>query len=146
MKLSKYFTSKQLGSIRDAILETELNTTGEIRLHIENRCETDLLERTQEVFHALHMHTTEQRNGVLIYVALIDKKAAIIGDEGIDTLMPECFWKDKVDELLNYFKNGEYTTGLVNTIKQIGDKLQSYFPVESDDINELSDEISFYEN
>lgn len=146
MNPKKFFTSKQKKKIIKAIEESENNTSGEIRLHIENRCESDLLERAKEIFYVLQMHKTERKNGVLIYIALDDKKVAVIGDEGIDNVTPADYWQNEINILLEDFKAGNYDTGIIKVIQNIGDKLKLYFPIESNDVNELPDEISFYNN
>ncbi len=146
MNPAKFFNQKQKMAIQNAIHDSESKTSGEIRVHIENHCETDLLDRATEVFHVLQMHETERRNGVLIYLALEDKKVAIIGDEGINEVTPDDYWKNEIDGILNHFKDGEFDIGIIQAINKIGDKLIEFFPFETNDVNELSDEISFYNN
>lgn len=146
MKASKFLNRKQKSRIIQAIVQAENVTSGEIKLHIENHCPTELLKRAKEVFHLHHMHQTEKRNGVLIYMALRDKKVGIVGDRGIDELIPENYWQEEVDMLLGYFKQSEFTTGLVTVITRIGEKLQKHFPIEENDVNELPDEITFFDN
>jgi len=146
MNPAKFFNQKQKMAIQNAIHDSESKTSGEIRVHIENHCETDLLDRATEVFHVLQMHETERRNGVLIYLALEDKKVAIIGDEGINEVTPDDYWKNEIDGILNHFKDGEFDIGIIQAINKIGDKLIEFFPIETNDVNELSDEISFYNN
>ncbi len=146
MKASKLFNFKQKKNILDAIKQVESRTSGEIRLHIENICEIDLMERTQELFQILQMHHTANRNGVLIYLALLDKKVAIIGDEGIDQVTPDDYWENEVKSLIECFKKNDFEEGMISCIQQIGSKLQTYFPITKNDINELQDEISIYDN
>nr|WP_321406602.1 TPM domain-containing protein [uncultured Carboxylicivirga sp.] len=142
----KFFNKQQKLAIQNAIHESECKTSGEIRVHIENHCETELINRATEVFHVLQMHETERRNGVLIYLALDDKKVAIIGDQGINEVTPEDYWQNEVADILNHFTKGEFDIGIIQAIQKIGDKLIEFFPIEKNDINELSDEISFYNN
>ncbi len=146
MNPSKFFDSSQKLQIIKAIQEAEANTSGEIRLHIENHCKEDLLTRAWEVFHELQMHETEKRNGVLIYIALKDKKMAILGDQGINNVTSDNYWESEINNMTQLFKQGQYVNGIIQTITRVGDKLKQYFPVESQNINELNDEISFYNN
>lgn len=90
----------------------------------------------------LEMDKTELRNGILIYVAVESKKIAIIGDEGINNLVPKNFWDEELAMLISYFKASNFTKGLELTILKIGEKLKEFFPYQKDDSNELSDEIS----
>lgn len=129
--------------IVDAIKQAELNTSGEVRVHIESHCKKDVLDRAADVFALLKMHKTQLRNGVLFYLAIKDKQFAVLGDAGINSLVPENFWEEVKDEMLLHFKQGNFAVGLVNGITMAGEKLKQHFPYQKDDINELPDEISF---
>ncbi len=89
------------------------------------------------------MEVTALRNGVLIYVALADKKFAIIGDEGINKAVPDDFWESTKELMLHKFKNNEIAEGISVGIIEAGKQLKKYFPYQSDDINELPDDIVF---
>jgi len=142
---SKIFTTDQKQEIVSAIKEAELNTSGEIRVHIENHCKADVLDRAAAVFASLDMYKTKLRNGVLFYLSVKDHKFAILGDGGINTVVPDDFW-DRIKEMMqNKFSEGEFTSGLSSGIKMAGEQLKAHFPYSSDDTNELSDEISFGE-
>lgn len=143
MIAANFFTKEQKKQIRDAIARAELNTSGEIRLHVDNRCWIDVLDCAASWFKTLKMHKTEQRNGVLIYLAVKDRKFAIIGDAGINAVTPEDFWDDIREEMLAYFREDKFTGGLIRGIDMAGEQLQAHFPYQSDDKNELPDEISF---
>lgn len=141
------FSSEQKKRIKAAIEEAELNTSGEIRVHLENHCKSEnVLDRAAQVFAQLKMHETEARNGVLVYMAVKDHKFAIIGDGGINAKVEEDFWDTTKEKMLARFKAGELTQGLVDGILCAGERLKQYFPYQKDDINELSDDISFGKN
>lgn len=139
-------TEEEKKSIVAAIREAELNTSGEIRVHLENHCKKDVLDRAAEVFATLHMHETELRNGVLFYLAMKDHRLAILGDKGINNKVPEHFWEDIRDLMISRFKEGKYAEGLAEGIRMAGQQLKSHFPYQADDRNELSDDISFNKN
>jgi uncharacterized membrane protein len=138
-----FFTDLQKSSIKQAITDAELNTSGEIRVHLENHCSEDVLDRAAYLFDKLEMKKTDMRNAVLFYVAVKDKKFAIIGDSGINSLVEENFWEEVKTILLDQFKTGNFTEGLVAGIAKAGEKLKKHFPYQTDDTNELSNEISF---
>ena len=92
------------------------------------------------------MHETAERNGVLFYLAVKDRKFAIIGDEGINQKVPLDFWDHIKSDMSRSFKEGLFTEGLCNAIKEAGKQLKAHFPYSHDDKNELSDEISFDSN
>ena len=143
MSARSFFTKEELQKIVAAIKEAELNTSGEIRVHIENHCKEEALERAAEVFYGLKMDRTAARNGILFYLAVKDHKFAIIGDEGINKEVEHDFWSDIKDEIISNFKENKFAEGLIAGILKCGDKLKKYFPHQNDDVNELSDEISF---
>jgi uncharacterized membrane protein len=142
-----FFSSEQKKRILQEIREAELDTSGEIRVHIENYCKApEAFARGVELFHKLNMHKTALRNGVLFYLALKDKKFAIIGDEGINAKIPSDFWDAIKTEMSIQFKAGNFTEGLSNAIDKAGKQLKAHYPYLNDDKNELSDEISFNNN
>ena len=140
---SAFFTSDQKQQIVAAIKDAELNTSGEIRVHIENHCKKEVLDRASAVFATLDMHKTDLRNGVLFYLSIKDHKFAILGDGGINAVVPDNFWNSIKDMMQDKFKEGEFTEGLSAGIKMAGEKLKDHFPYQSDDKNELPDDISF---
>ena len=142
MRAEDFFTQEELNKIVESIEKAELETSGEIRFHMESNCKADPLKRAIQVFKNLKMHKTELRNGTLVYLATADKKFAIVGDKGINEKVPENFWEDVKNEMSEQFKNNEFVTGISNAILKIGDKLKEFFPYKSDDINELYDDVS----
>ncbi len=138
-----FFTASQQEAIQASIATAELNTSGEIRLHVDDKCPGDPVAKAIKVFEKLKMHETELRNGVLIYVAIKDKKLAIVGDKGINEAVSDDFWDAIKNDLVFRFKEGKYTEGLVEGIHASGEQLKTHFPYQSDDTNELSNEISF---
>lgn len=137
------FTEEQQAEIREAIQQAEHNTSGEIKIHIENACKEETLDRAAYVFEKLNMHKTKLRNGVLFYLAVKDKQFAILGDMGINNKVPKGFWDDISQMMLVHFKEGDFVKGLVEGVKEAGLQLKSHFPYQKDDVNELSDDISF---
>ena len=141
-KTEDFLSKAEEQEIVHAIVEAETNTSGEIRVHIEEHTEKSPLERAQEVFFELKMDETQDRNGVLFYVCVSDKKFAIIGDKGINEAVESDFWDCTKDTVIANFKEGNFKKGLVEGILRAGERLKKYFPFQSDDTNELSNEIS----
>jgi len=141
-KTAAFLSKEDEQEIVQAIVEAEKNTSGEVRVHIENHSNKTPLERAQEVFFELKMEATNDRNGVLFYVSVTDKKFAIIGDQGINELVATDFWNATKEIVLNHFKQGAFKQGLVEGILSAGNQLKAYFPYQSDDEDELSNEIS----
>jgi uncharacterized membrane protein len=143
MKASSFFTKEQQAQILASVREAEKETSGEIRVHIETSFKGDILDRAAWVFNKLGMHKTAERNGVLFYLAVTNRKFAIIGDAGINSKVPAGFWNEISDILLKRFRESKFTEGLSEGIILAGKQLKTHFPYQKDDINELSDEISF---
>ena len=138
-----FFSEKQKQQITQAIKTAELGTSGEIRVHVENMCEGDVLDRAATVFEKLGMVNTGLRNGVLFYLAVKSHHFAILGDVAINTHVPEGFWESVKARMMDSFSRGEFTEGLSEGILMAGEELKKHFPVQADDVNELSDDISF---
>ncbi len=136
-------TKDDEADIKQAILNAELDTSGEIRVHLEDICPGDVLDRAAHVFEKLEMHKTQRRNGVLFYLAMKNRKFAVIGDVGINRVVPESFWDQLKMEMLNYFRENEFAEGLIYGIGRTADYLRKFFPYEKGDINELPDDISY---
>jgi uncharacterized membrane protein len=135
-------TAREKEEIQESIRLAEGNTSGEIRIHIDKKCETNPMERAITVFNKLKMYETQERNGVLIYVSFTDKKLAIIGDHGINEVVPTDFWESTKNELIFRFKRNEFAQGLIDAVTEAGKQLKEYFPIKIDDKNELSNEIT----
>jgi len=146
MLVENFFSTEEKKQITDAIAQAELNTSGEIRLHVEGSCKIDVLDRAAYIFEKLKMHETAQRNGVLFYLGVHDRKFAILGDGGINQVVPANFWDEIKETMLGFFKEGKFTDGLSKGILMAGEQLKANFPYHDEDINELSDEISFDKN
>jgi len=138
----EFIASLDQNRIVGSIGEAERATSGEIRIHIQPKILgaglRDLAERT---FERLGMTKTAQRNGVLLFVASEDRQFVILGDKGINDAVPAGFWDDIAANLTIRFRNGEFTDGIVEAIRAIGEHLAAFFPRSADDVNELADDI-----
>ena len=143
MKVKEFIGRHGQEEIVAAIKEAELDTSGEIRVHLESKCPSDPLQRAVYIFNYLKMYQTQARNGVLIYVAVESRKFAIIGDAGINKVVPDGFWDNIKEKMAAAFSQGNYVQGISQAVRESGLSLKKYFPYQSDDINEQPDEISF---
>ena len=138
-----FFTDQEQQSLIAAITQAELHTSGEIRLHLENFCFGNEVKTAQKVFGKLGMRKTAERNGVLIYIATLSRKVAIIGDEGIHQKLGTAYWEKLVADLIQQFKSDKKAPALAGAIIECGQQLGKFFPLKDDDKNELSNSISF---
>jgi uncharacterized membrane protein len=139
----KFFTLQEQQLLVNAIAEAELKTSGEIRVHIENFSLGSELKSAAKIFRKLNMHETAERNGVLIYIAALSRKVAVIGDEGIHQKLGQEFWEQLVARLVAQFKADRKAEALAACIVECGNQLGKFFPRRSDDKNELSNTISY---
>lgn len=146
MASKNLLTNKQEQHIIDAIADAEKQTSGEIRIHIEHHSKRDPLERAARIFHELGMDQTDLQNGVLIYIASEDRNAAVYAGKGIHKQVEENFWNDALAIILQYFKKGEFEKGIAEAVTKVGNKLKELYPYQRDDMNELSNEISYHNN
>lgn len=154
-KVEDFLTKAEEQEIVEAIGKAEKNTSGEIRVHIENdsslkgeqakQTSIAAIDRAMEVFRNLNMENTHERNGVIIYVAVRSKLFAIYGDKGIHEKVGVDFWDSTKEIIQNHFKNGNFKQGLIDGILKAGEQLKIHFPYSDDDTNELSNEISIGE-
>lgn len=143
MKLPSNFRKEDIEDIKQAILNAELDTSGEIRVHIEDHCpEDNVMNRAAQVFEKLKMHKTQERNGILFYLAVESKQFAILGDSGINAVIDPDYWENLKNIAVEYYKKNEYTVGLIDIIGRAGLELKKNFPYKVKDINELPDDIS----
>lgn len=143
MALVDFIPSDGQRRIADAITAAERHTTGEICVHVTPRCRGNVMKRAARTFDRLHLYTTKRRNAVLIFVAYEDRKFAILGDTGINQVVPHGFWDSEVETLTRYLKAGRPVDGLCEIIAHMGEHLSQYFPGERDDENELSNEVTY---
>jgi uncharacterized membrane protein len=143
MKASTFFTREQQDTIVRAIGEAEHATSGEIHVHVETSCKTSILDEAAWLFRKLGMDKTADRNGVLIYLAIRERSFAIIGDTGINAVVPPGFWDNIRDHIQKRFSENLFAEGLAEGILMAGEQLKEHFPHMKDDINEITDTISF---
>ncbi|MBS1597585.1 MAG: TPM domain-containing protein [Bacteroidetes bacterium] len=140
-----FFTPDEKNQVVEAIRLAEKQTSGEIRVYVESRCRfVDPLDRAAEIFWMLKMEATEQRNAVLVYVAVKDRQLALFGDKGIHEKVGNIFWNEKVNAILHHIHKESYADAIVRMVGEIGEALRFHFPYDKDgDKNELSDDIVY---
>jgi len=143
MRAARFFNEEEKQQILRAIAEAEASCSGEIRVHLSNRCKGEVLDCAAWWFKKLNMHETAERNGVLFFMSVKDRAFAIIGDAGINSKVPENFWDEIKEMLQEAFREGRFAEGLSKGILMAGEQLKKHFPHQADDRNELSDDLSF---
>jgi len=139
----KLFNEQEEAAIIKAIQAAEQQTSGEIRVHLHEAIDKSLMRDAQTAFRKMGMQQTKARNGVLIFLVPAAKQFAILGDKGIDVVVPADFWEAVKDKMQEYFRAGAFVEGICAGIEQVGIQLRAYFPYESGDIDELPNDISY---
>ncbi len=140
--VESFLSASEEQEIISAIRKAEQNTSGEIRVHIEHTASLAHYDRAKEIFAALKMYNTQQRNAVLLYIAVKDHAFVIFGDKGIDEVVTKDFWDTTRDVIQEHFKKGDFKSGIVKGVLKAGEELKAHFPWHTGDSDELSNEIS----
>ena len=144
----RLFSADDFTAMTEAVRRAEATTSAEIRVHLERRVHRlplqrpDALRRARKVFAHLGMHLTAERHGVLIYLAVEDKKLAIVGDEGIHRHVGDAYWQAVRDLMVRHLSEGHALEAVLAGIAEVGRVLARHFPRRGDDQNELSDQVS----
>jgi len=144
-KKKNFFTAEEQQLIIEAIQNAERMTSGEVRVFVESKCSyMDAIDRAAELFFQLEMQKTDDRNAVLLYVAMKDRQLAVFGDEGIHEKVGNEYWNNAVQKMISNFNRENYAAGIAEVVKDIGAALTKNFPFNNDtDKNELPDDIVF---
>ncbi len=140
-----FFSHGESKLIVDAIQNAERQTSGEVRVFVESRCRfVDPLDRAAELFFGLKMDQTQERNGVLVYVAIKDHQLAVLGDTGIHEKVGDEFWQKEVAKMISEFNRDNHAEGIAKVVEDIGAALKQHFPCQGEkDKNELPEDIVF---
>ncbi len=138
-----FLSTREKEKIVQAIREAEKETSGEIRVHLARGRDKEVLPHAKEIFEKIGMTKTQHRNGVLIFLAVQDKRFCVIGDQGIHEKVPAHFWNEMIHRMQTCFKENRFAEGIVEAVLMTGKKLQEYFPSQRRDENELPDRISY---
>lgn len=139
----EFFTKEEGDRIVEAIRLAEKQTSGEIRVHLEVNSRKRTIADAVSIFKKLGMRNTKDRNGVLFLIVPERRELAIYGDVGIHNSTQEGYWAEVMDHVQGRFREGAHADGICEGITMVGEKLKKHFPYQSDDINELPDEISY---
>ncbi|WP_301099426.1 TPM domain-containing protein [Otariodibacter sp.] len=128
--------------IEQAISHLEKQTSAELRVVVERKVKSNSpIDRANQLFDELTMRETKDRNGVLIYLSFKPRLMAIVGDEGIHQKVGESFWESVYQVMKADCQNGDFTLAICKGIQQVEQQLKTYFPIQTDDKNELPNEV-----
>jgi putative membrane protein len=106
-----------------------------------SRAEAVCREQAFQEFFGNGLHRTEAATGVLVFVSLLEHRAVVLADEGIDSRVEADFWAEVDRRVLDGIRSGSLRDGLIAGIEQIGDQLADKFPWTEGDRNEVPDRV-----
>jgi uncharacterized membrane protein len=128
--------------VEAAIHAAERRTSGELRVAFARFfLGRDVQRAAQRTFARLGMHRTKLRNAVLIFIAPVGRRCAIVADEGAHAVVAPTFWTSVVEKMVSQFRAGDLTGGVEAGIQEIGEQLAGPFPIQPGDVNELPDTV-----
>src|SRR5215470_8742902 len=116
--MSRFLSSLDHTRIAGAIAQAERKTSGQIRVHVTHRKPENFEERARRRFELLGMTATQNRNGVLIYIAPRIRRFRILGDVGVHEKCGDEFWKTTAAAIEAHFRKGEFTDGIVAGVER----------------------------
>lgn len=116
--------------------------SGIIRIVVgKDRMAIEVHKTAMAEFMRFGLHETKERTGVLIFISLLERRAEIIGDKGIHSIVGEAFWKNELDRLVAGMRSHQSSKALIDVIKSVGTRLQENFPRSESDKNEIPDHL-----
>ena len=103
--------------------------------------ETEVQNAAFAAFFRERLYKTRDENGILIYISLLERRAWILADSGINERIEPGKWDAALQLITSGIKEGRACDSLCHSIEMIGDILEKEFPVRDDDTNELHDLI-----
>jgi len=110
------------------------------RLLVSRKDQLEKVRRraASEFFHH-HISSTKGGTGVLIFVALFERRVELLVDSGIARVIPQQTWQSVVEEIIAGVKKRAFVDVLCGQVVRCGQTLSKDFPRKADDVNELSD-------
>ncbi|MBL6987516.1 MAG: TPM domain-containing protein [Methylobacter sp.] len=138
------FPKELLSGIENAIRLSEFKHSGELCFAVENTLALNKVwhsvsarQRAIEVFSSLRVWDTEENSGVLIYLLLADREVHIVADRGIAKCVAQAEWDAIAEGMRKEFKLGNFLHGSMQGIEHITLLLETYFPADANNLNEL---------
>lgn len=97
--------------------------------------------RAELEFYESNIKNTKAATGILLFVSLLERRAVVLADTGINEKVPKETWVDVCNTLVSGIRAGSIAKGFCDAIDKSQVILTPYFPVQPDDTNELSDNL-----
>ncbi len=103
--------------------------------------EGEVSEAAQVQFFRKGLYRTREETGILIYISVFERRVWVLGDRGINAVIPEGNWDGIVATIVRAIKDGHPAEGICQAVNEVGRILKEKFPVGSGDQNELGNLI-----
>lgn len=101
----------------------------------------ETVARAKAVFYDSRVHRTSDGSGVLVFVSLYERRAAILADERIVAKLSERSLEEVRDELIDGITENGLAGGLCQGIERLGRLLESALPADESVGNEVHNEV-----
>lgn len=126
--LAGWLTSRSSG------LRRRLTSRRKRRLRVEIAARATFVEK--------RVHSTRGRTGVLLYISILEREAAVVVDLGVETLAGTEAWRRAVAEIEEAVRSGEDGVAVAGKVHGLAAVLSPVLVRAADDIDELANEVS----
>ena len=104
---------------------------------------TVLRQRALMLFAKFRIWDTEQNNGVLIYLSLVERRIEVVADRGLSQHVTPAQWQKVVSRLGAALQAGRFEQGLTLALAEVSTLLEQLFPASqgSARVNEIADSV-----
>jgi uncharacterized membrane protein len=136
-RLRRQVTPDLLTRLEARVAASERRHTGEIRICVEAGLPNSYLwrdatarERAVSMFAKLGVWDTEQNNGVLVYVLLVEHAIEIVADRGAARHIDAQAWGEVVAHMAQAFRENRYEDGLTHALEEVSALLVQHYPAD----------------
>jgi putative membrane protein len=107
---------------------------GQLKRQAAQRC-------AREQFIAQRVNQTKQGSGVLLFVSVAERYVEILADHGINAHVSPHLWDGMINDFVVSIRSGRIVDGFLDTIRRCGALLQTHYPAQAKNINELPNRL-----
>jgi uncharacterized membrane protein len=139
--MEHFITDEEEILLIEAIRAQEARTSAEIRVCVTDKVIFRPKRYAWRLFERIGMRQTKNRNAALIVMMPRVKQIVMIGDTGLDEIVPPGYWEKSVAAMVKRMHESGPLDSLQEGLCRLGDTLSEHWPRADDDVNELPDEI-----
>ncbi len=87
------------------------------------------------------LYRTKERTGILIFISVFERRVWVLGDQGINNVVPNDQWEKIVRIITDGIKQKNQAEAICHAVKEVGQMLKEHFPIKPGDRNELKNII-----